>query len=656
MDDLIAAHYKPVPQAAPVAVGGLGGLVVTDRRDSGRHLLAVQVKPGLPPRSRLLSGRVAAPVPHAVMPLDHGPGKDLAGKDGYFIICPALPGPAIAAEPRLWSESEVVRCLLLPAAAALDALSERGVSHRAIRPDNIFRAGPGERVVLGPCWAAPPASLQPAAFEPPYAAQCLPTGRGEGSPHDDVYALGVTILWCILGGSGDWADEGALLRRKLSDGSLAALAGQARLSPTLTDLLRGMLAEDPDHRPAPALLLDPEQARGRRLATRPAVRAQRPLEIGVTQAWVPRELAFALSANPDQGAALVRNGTVDSWLRRALGDTQMALRLDEAMSRTEQDPAEGGARQMHVPVHVTVSRAVAALDPLAPLVWRGWAVFPDGIGTALVTGVMAGQQAQTAALEEILTQDVTAAWLAGRVPRPEYTRMQQDVRDWRDWLGTRGVTGGLSRVLYGANPLLPCLSPLLAGRMVARLADLLPALEQAAAGADRKRPPIDAQIAAFVAARADPSILADAARLAGFASAADRLSVLGLFGRMQQRLHPEKLPALAGWLLESGMAELNDWRSVAMRKRLGELLAEQAAKGSIAPMTLLLQDTASLAQDGAGAQAAARRLADIEMALTALRSGAELRAARARQTGQEVATGLSLLSLLGGAVAVAWGL
>jgi hypothetical protein len=73
-------------------------------------------------------------------------------------------------------------------------------------------------------------------------------------------------------------------------------------------------------------------------------------------------------------------------------------------------------------------------------------------------------------------------------------------------------------------------------------------------------------------------------------------------------------------------------------------------------MTLLLQDTASLAQDGAGAQAAARRLADIEMALTALRSGAELRAARARQTGQEVATGLSLLSLLGGAVAVAWGL
>jgi hypothetical protein len=141
MDDLIAAHYKLAPPVTPIPVGGLTGYLVTDRRDSARTLLAVQTRPALPPRARLLSGRAAGAVPHAVMPLDHGPGLDEAGRPSLFVLCPTLPGPSLAADPRPWAESDAMRCLLQPAAAALEILSERGISHRAIRPDNIFRAG-----------------------------------------------------------------------------------------------------------------------------------------------------------------------------------------------------------------------------------------------------------------------------------------------------------------------------------------------------------------------------------------------------------------------------------------------------------------------------------------------------------------------------------
>jgi hypothetical protein len=649
MDHIIATHYTLASPVVAVPVGGLTGFAVTDRRDTARNLLAVQTRPDLPPRARLLSGRAGSLVPHAVMPLDDGPGKDAAGREHFFIVCQALPGPSIAADPRPWSESEVLRCLLQPAAAALDTFSERGISHRAIRPDNIFRAGPGEKIVLGPCWAAPPASLQPAAFEPPYSAQCLAAGRGDGTPHDDVYALGAVILWCVLGGQTDWGDDIAVLRRKLAVGSLAALAGQARLSPSLTDLLRGMLAEDSEHRPAASLLLDPEQARSRRIASRPPPRAQRALELGDMQAWYPRELAWALSGHPERGAALVRNGTVGTWLRRSVGDTQMAMRLEEAMARlSAESPAEGAK-----PAHLVIARAVAALDPLAPLVWRGVSLFPDGLGTALVVATLASQTLVVAALEEVLTQDATASWLVGRTPRADYTRMQQEVRDGRDFLSSRGVSGGLARLLYGGNPLLACLSPLLAGRAVARLVDLLPALEQAAPGADRKRPPVDNHIAAFVAARADPSVLGDAGRLAGFASPGDRLSVLALFARLQQRLCPEPLPALSGWLIESGMAELGAWRSFATRKRMSASLGELAGRGQIAPMLGLLQNHDAQAQDSEGAQHAAQRLAAIEAVLSSLRGGAERRRQQVRQTAQEIATGLSILSLIGGAIAVA---
>ena len=133
-------------------IGGLPAFPVLDAAGSHRApLLAVQTQPGLPPRARLLSGRAAAPVPQTMMPLDHGPGRAPNGTEAIFVICAQPPGQAIATDPRPWSETEIIRYLLLPAPPSpWTTLAERGIAHRAINPSNIFRAGPNDKSGAGP--------------------------------------------------------------------------------------------------------------------------------------------------------------------------------------------------------------------------------------------------------------------------------------------------------------------------------------------------------------------------------------------------------------------------------------------------------------------------------------------------------------------------
>jgi eukaryotic-like serine/threonine-protein kinase len=97
------------------------------------------------------------------------------------------------------------------------------------------------------------------------------------------------------------------------------------------------------------------------------------------------------------------------------------------------------------------------------------------------------------------------------------------------------------------NPLLPCASPLLAGRWVTQLPEVPAALE-AAIAANPKTATLDAQLAAFITARGDSRIEHETNSLTGTIQNPIGLPELRLLTQLQTRYHPRPLPAMAAWI------------------------------------------------------------------------------------------------------------
>jgi len=638
-ETLIAGRYAvSLAQPMPEAGGGPPCFAARDTRTGDTALIAIQVARDAPARAHPLHV-LTQPMDGLLTPLAHGAAPGPRGDAGYFVICPAPPGPPLTGRLRPWPEAALISFALRPIALVLEKLAAHDLTHRAIRLNNVFEGRRGQPLVLGAAWAAPPALHQPALFEPPYSAMCHPAGRGNGRIADDVYALGVLLLVLALGHAPmAGMDDTAILRRKMELGSHAALVGDERLPALVADLLRGMLAEDPEHRPTPTLLLDPGVARSRRVAARPPRRAQRALPVGEIPVWDARTLAYALGTDSEQGIVALRSGTAVQWLRRSLGDAPLATRVDELVHhRLAESTGEEARSDADM-----LMRAVAAIDPLAPLCWHGVALWPDGLGPLLAAA--SADPALAGKLRDMIVAEAAGSWGTMRAERCDVPLLRLEARQNRAYLATPGLAGGPARVTYLLNPMLPCASPLLADRWITRLPDV-PAAIEAAIAANPKAAPLDAQLAAFIGARGDGRMETGTNALTVDPQNPVNLPELRLLAELQVRYHPRPLPALAAWIAGAAAPMVALWANRPRRRELTERLKALAAAGQLLPMLALLEDPPGRSADAAGERAAAAELNRIDAELLAIAASANERRNAATRFGQEIAAGAGLLAL-----------
>ncbi len=548
--------------------------------------------------ARLESDRMLKPLRWGVVPWAPDGGRR------YAIVFPRPRGerllPGAERSLQAMSADAIKRAIIVPLLPVLKDLSDRMLTHRAIRAENLFYVDDQHtEVMLGECVSAPPGLAQPAVYETIEGGMAQPSGRGQGSPADDFYALGVLLAVLLSGGDpcAGMADS-EVVATKLRLGSYSALLAKARVPLSVLEPLRGLLCDDPSERwTARELKL---WVRGHlqtpKQVTLPP-KAARPLNLAGAEYLDARSFAHAMANDWPEAVRAVGDMTIAKWVERSLGDHRRAKMIGEALRPDHGAAGESGNQDQ------VVARVLAVLDPWAPIRYKGFAAKPDGLGQALAMDYDRPERVQLFA--EMMRGRVPQAWFESQMSnRPEFLLLKRVIEQAGILLRRARPGFGIERCLYHLSPAWPCQSPLLGQDYVCDIKELLPALERVAGRGLPTREPVDGHIASFCAVHAKYISDRYLDRLASDAPLARHPAMLQILAEVQRRTGPARLPALARWFASLLGPSVESYHHRPYRKQLSEELERLVERGVLSEMSSLFDSGSARLGDEQGFAAA----------------------------------------------------
>ena len=532
---------------------------------------------------------------------------------------------------------EKIRRLVGPIVEGLRELQRKEVAHRGIRPDNLwFRDLTSDSAVLGCALTGPAGWDQPVPFEPIERAMAERAGRGEGDTAADIYALGVTVLW-LLAEAPPWSDraEAEVLAARMEKGSYPVLTQGIRVPESLIDPLRGMLADDPAMRWS---IRDVQTwldgARPPIRVSPPPATAETPLVFDGKPYRGLRLLATAMAGNVPLASRIIRNGSLQSWLRHALRERARASSVDGLVGDLRHPPGQAAQGD-----DALVARTLLVLDEGAPIRYRGVSFNVDGFGAALAKQMVDGGSVQS--LAEAVSLGLAERPLTHGGAPPAMAEQVRRGAALAQYLSDPRPGFGLERCLYAENAGLPCLSPVLRPSGVFELADLLPELEAVAAALPDDKL-VDRHVAAFIAARCGDDLDESLREMANSDAAASATATLAVLGRLQALDAGAPRPRLARWIGRKLPAVAAAVRHRPTRAALELNAARLIAQGDLSALQALICDPQRHHREESALRAAVAAWLRAETELRGLDDRLPARQLAARSRGARFASMIGL--------------
>lgn len=625
---------KPIPS---LDMPNAQAFEVSDRKQEGRPLYALVVKPEMLPRvsvMRVLKGHEMA---HMIHMVDWGVAEwpPIDRKCAIVIYHRPMGGrlmDSLAGSAKRIPDHMFPKQVIKPLADALLELGQKGITHRAIRPDNLYYMDEAQtNIVLGDCVTSVPGNDQPVVLETIEAGMCLPSARGSGNYADDMYSFGATLLMLAIGHNTlHGVPEAEIIRRKIKEGSYSTLVNDQRMPVSLIECFRGLLADDPEQRwKAENIELWLAGKRLTPVQAKSEAQAQRAFKFADQEFHSIRPLSYAMYVNWDKAGAIISDGSLEIWIRRGLEVNDLADAVASAIKNSRAMPGQAKDQE-----DVTLARVLMVLDPRAPVRVRDFRVSLEGFGGSLAVATLAKQKLQP--YTDFINRELWRHWVAAQTKfNADHAQWETVFKDLRNYLRDQNSGAGIERCVYELNEWMPCLSPIIVGQYVMEVKAILPALEACSKTASNKMWPVDRHIAAFLRARYAKGVATQIDAMNDARPDRATIGMLSVLAIVQWRLGPETLFGLASWVGGLMGPVINAYQSRPKRKEIEKEMPKLIRKGNLAEIYNYLDNPEERQRDAEGFTWAKAEYAAAEKAAFDLEHGQADQQESAIQSGRK---------------------
>jgi hypothetical protein len=470
--------------------------------------------------------------------------------------------------------------LILPLAVTLKQLQTQNLTHRAIRPTNMYWANAQrDRILLGDCIATPPAYEQPSLCETIESAMTHHSARGNGSIHNDFYSLGASIALLSQSKPNSLnVTDDKMIIDKIREGSFSYMTEKITLTSPAESFFRGTLTDNETERWGYENIVQWEGDRNVSIPkSKGSRRATRAFYFDKKELFFAREVVQVINQNWNSAFLQLTSGGLELWVRRSLENVDKAVVVASVLS----DVHFNARIDQTLLIDAALVKICAILDSSGPIYFRGISFMPEAWENAVILGIL-GEGTLEALIEAMRSRITKYYSEVEEKSSAEVSMLDSIFRTNKDFLDREHLGYGIEHVIYRLGEKTPCLSPMTINWIVLSLNELLPALEiYAKKGYSAGEIPFDKHIAAFILVRSDFETSKYYTMINSKDEGRSILGILSLFSQIQLRSGRNNYPALTLWFVQCLKPAINRYNNVTTRQKLEKEVNRIANDGSL---------------------------------------------------------------------------